>query len=99
LMFCLEKGVTSAAESIVANAEGMDKLSPADAKIAAETLRQLIEYIEVTRLRGGMKAHMDKDDNYTQWKALQARAGKTLVKIHKPGAAPIPSFDPLELDR
>ena len=99
LMFCLEKGVGSAAQSIVANAEGMDKLSPADSKIAAETLRQLIEYIEVSHLRGGMKAHMDKDDNYTVWKELQARAGKVLLKIHKPETAPIPTFDGLDLDR
>jgi hypothetical protein len=99
LMFCLEKGVGSAAQSIVANAEGMEKLSPADAKIAAETLRQLIEYIEVSHLRGGIKAHMDKDDKYTEWKDLQARAGKVLLKIHKPDSAPIPTFDGLELDR
>jgi hypothetical protein len=59
----------------------------------------VIEYIEVTRLRGGPQAHMDREDNYVGWKALQARAGKTLLKIHKPGAAPIPGFDSLELDR
>ncbi len=99
LMFCLEKGIGSAAESIVANAEGMDKLSPADAKIAAETLQDVIEYMEVNYLRGGVKAHMDKDDNYTKWKALQARAGKVLLKIHKPETAPIPTFDGLDLDR
>ncbi len=99
LMYCLEKGVGSAASSIVANAEGMDKLSPDDAKIAAETLRRLIEYIEVSHLRGGIKAHMDKDDKYTEWKALQARAGKCLLKFHKPEAAPIPTFDGLDLDR
>lgn len=99
LMFCLEKGVGSAAQSIVTNAEGMGKLSPADNKIAIETLRQLIEYIEVTHLRGGIKAHMNVDDRYTEWKALQTRAGKALLKFHKPDAAPIPTFDGLELDR
>lgn len=99
LMFCLEKGVGSAAQSIVANAEGMEKLSPADAKIAAETLPQLIEYIEVSHLRGGIKAHMGKDDKYTEWKSLQARAGKSLLKFHKPETAPIPTFDGLDLDR
>ena len=98
-MYCLEKGVGSAADSIVANAEGMEKLNPDDAKIAAETLRRLIEYIEVSHLRGGIKAHMSKDDNYTGWKALQARAGKCLLKFHKPEAAPIPTFDGLDLDR
>ncbi len=99
LMFCLEKGVGSAAKSIVTNAEGMDKLSPADAKIAAETLTQLIEYIEVSHLRGGFKAHMEVHDDYVGWKALQARAGKVLLKIHKPETAPIPTFDGLDLDR
>ncbi len=99
LMFCLEKGVGGAAASIVNNAEGMEKLSLADNKIAVETLRQLIEYIEVTHLRGGVKAHMDKDARYTVWKELQARAGKVLLKIHKPETAPIPTFDSLDIDR
>jgi len=98
LMFCLEKGVAGAAASIVNNAEGMEKMSPADNKIAVETLRQLIEYIEITRLRGGVKAHMDKDDKYTEWKELQARAGKVLLKIHKPETAPIPTFDNLDIE-
>jgi hypothetical protein len=98
LMFCLEKGVASAAESLITNAEGMENLSSSDAKIAAKALQDVIEYIEVTRLRGGVKAHMDKDDKYTEWKALQARAGKVLLKVHKPEEAPIPGFDPLELN-
>jgi hypothetical protein len=99
LMFCLEKGFSAAAESLIANAEGMENLSPSDAKIAAKALQDVIEYIEVTRLRGGIKAHMNKDDNYPGWKALQARAGKVLLKVHKPGEAPIPGFDTLDLDR
>jgi HEAT repeat protein len=99
LMYCLEKGVGGAAQSIVANAEGMNNLSPADTKIAVQTLRDVIEYMEVNYLRGGVKAHMNKDDKYTEWKALQARAGKVLLKIHKPETAPIPTFDGLDLDR
>ncbi len=98
LMFCLEKGVDSAADSLVASAEGMEQLSPKDAKIAAQSLQDVIEYIEVTRLRGGIKAHMDKDDKYLEWKALQARAGKVLLKVHKPEEVPIPGFDPLDLE-
>jgi hypothetical protein len=98
LMYCLEKGVSSAADSLINSAEGMDKLSTADAKIAAKALQDVIEYIEVSRLRGGVAAHMDKDDKYTEWKILQARAGKVLLKVHKPGAAPIPGFDSLDLD-
>ena len=99
LMFCLRNGYSDAAESLITNAEGMENLSAADAKIAAKALQDVIEYIEVTRLRGGLKAHMNKDDNYVGWKALQARAGKVLLKIHKPEAAPIPTFDDLDLDR
>ena len=98
LMFCLEKGVESAAQNLVSSAEGMEKLSPADAKIAAKAIQDVIEYIEVTRLRGEVQAHMSKDDKYAEWKELQARAGKALLKVHKPETAPIPGFDPLELD-
>lgn len=98
LMFCLEKGVESAAEGLVACGEGMENLSAKDAKIAAQSLEDVIEYIEVTRLRGGIKAHMKKEDDYVGWKALQARAGKVLLKIHKPETAPIPEFDPLEFE-
>jgi hypothetical protein len=99
LVSCLRKGAGNAAGSLISSAEGMQKLPPADAEIAAKALQDVIEYIEVTRLRGGPQAHMDREDNYVGWKALQARAGKVLLKIHKPGAAPIPGFDPLELDR
>ncbi len=99
LMFCLEKGVESAADNLVTCAEGMGKLSPADSEIAAKALQDVIEYIEVTRLRGGVQAHMNKDDKYTVWKSLQARAGKALLIIHKPGKGPIPEIDPLDLDQ
>lgn len=99
LMFCLEKGVVSAAENLITGAEAMNNLSPADSEIAAKALQGVIEYIEVTRLRGGVQAHMMKDDKYTVWKALQARAGKALLKLHKPGKGPIPEIDPLDLDQ
>ena len=41
---------------------------------------------------------MKKEDNYYGWKALQVRAGKALLKVHKPEEEAIPDFDPLELD-
>lgn len=65
---------------------------------AAKAIRDVIEYIEVSHLRGGPEAHSTVQDNYYGWKALQARAGKVLLKIHKPEAAPIPTFDPLDLE-
>ena len=97
-MFCLEKGFSAAAESLITNAEGPEKLSAADSKIAAKALQGVIESIEVTRLRGGVKAYMNKDDNYTGWMALQARAGIALLKVHQPETAPIPGFDSLDLN-
>lgn len=36
----------------------------------------------------------EEEDKY----ALQARAGKALLKVHQPESAPIPGFDPLDLD-
>ncbi|MGB1129374.1 MAG: DUF6288 domain-containing protein, partial [Haloferula sp.] len=99
LMYCLEKGVEQAAESLINNGERLpEKLSSSDAKVAAKALQDVIEYIEVTRLRGGVEAHMKKEDNYYGWKALQVRAGKALLKVHKPEEEAIPDFDPLELD-
>lgn len=96
LMYCLRNGVSTAAESLIASAEGMDKLSTADSKIAAKSLQDVIEYIEVTQLRGGVAGKDFRE--YPVWKLLQARAGKVLLKVHKPQEAPIDGFDLLELD-
>ena len=41
---------------------------------------------------------MKVEDKYYIWKALQARAGKALLKVHKPEAEAIPEFDSLDLD-
>ncbi len=99
LVYCLQQGHQAAAENLIRNAEGLgDDLTPADRAVAVEAVRNVIEFIEVTRLRGGAEANMDKDDNYAEWKALQARAGKALLEIHQPETAPIPTFDPLLLD-
>ena len=96
LMFCLENGVADAVESLVSNAERAPQYSTEDSKVAAEALRNVIEYIEVTYLRGGPAG---KDFRvYPKWKAMQARAGKALLKVHKPEAIPIPTFDPLEFE-
>jgi len=96
LNYCLEHGVTGAVESMVSNAERAPQYSTEDSKVAAQALQNVIEYIEVTYLRGGPAG---KDFRvYPKWKAMQARAGKALLKVHKPEAAPIPTFDPLEFE-
>jgi HEAT repeat protein len=91
----LRKGFKPAAESVVSNAEAMKKLSPADATIVAQALRDVMEYLEVTVLRGGPEGKDFRE--YPGAKALQARAGQALVKIHKPETAPIQGFQGLDV--
>ncbi|MDT8390933.1 MAG: DUF6288 domain-containing protein [Lentisphaeria bacterium] len=90
-----------AAEAIISAAEGMENPPPEDAKAAADALTEVIEYIEVTQLRGGAQEHMRLKEQigaYTAWKTKQARAGKALLKVHKPTQAPIDDLDDLDLD-
>jgi hypothetical protein len=84
------------AESVIANAEAMQDLPPADAKIVAKALQDVMEFIEVTQLRGGVDGKDYRE--YPGAKALQARAGKALVRFHKPEAAPITGFKDGDLD-
>jgi hypothetical protein len=92
----LRKGFKPAAESVVTNAETMKNLSPADAAIVAQALRDVMEYLEVTVLRGGPDGKDFRE--YPVAKALQARAGQALVKVHKPEAAPIQGFQGIDID-
>ena len=62
----------------------------------ADALKDAIEYIEVTQLRGGPEAHDYR--TYPMWKTLSERAGKALLKVFKPETAPLPEFDDLDLD-
>ena len=97
LLYCMRLGPTDvSAMSIIDAAEDMANAPEAERKIAAEGLQNVIEYIEVTQLRGGVKG---KDWRYyPMWKALQTRAGKAMLKVYKPEKAPIPEFDDLDLD-
>jgi hypothetical protein len=95
----MKEGNTEVAVLAIINAaDGMEKKPEAERALAAEALTGVIEYIEVTRLRGGYAAHMDKDDKYAEWKTIQAQAGKALLKVHKPKSAAIPMFDDKDLD-
>jgi HEAT repeat protein len=87
-----------AVKAIINAADNMEKKPAADRAMAAEALTSVIEYIEVTRVRGGYAAHSNKDDNYAGWKTIQAQAGQALLKVHKPKSVAIPSFDNKELD-
>ena len=82
--------------SIITAAEGMAKAPAADREFAADALRDVIEYIEVTQLRGGPEAHDWRE--YPRWKTTSERAGRALLKVFQPEKAPLPEFDDLDLD-
>jgi HEAT repeat protein len=87
-----------AAKVIISAVDGMEKQPEAERAIAADALIGVIEYVEVTKLRGGFAAHTKDGDDYVGWKSFQAQAGKAMLKFHKPKAAPIPTFNEKDLD-
>jgi hypothetical protein len=90
-----------AAKAVIACAERIEKPSKADSALAAEVLTDLVEFIEVTHLRGGHKVHVKRHTDaapYMMWQGLQARAGQALLKFHKPKEQKIPTFDDVDLD-
>ena len=97
LLAVMKKGSTDvSADSIVDCAEGIERPSAADRAVVVEALTEVIQFIEVTQLRGGVEG---KDAlTYPKWKALQARAGKALLKVHQPNKAPIPTLENMDLD-
>jgi hypothetical protein len=93
--------VEVAVKGIIECVEGMDKPSPADAAIVTKVLAQVIEYIEVSHLRGGLSAHMSTKFGpiiYANWKKLQTRAGRALLKVRKSGQQTLPGLDDLDED-
>ena len=90
-----------AAKSVMNCLEGFYKPSRSDAKLALHVVTQLIEYIEVTHLRGGATKQVKnwrEAAGYADWKALQSRAAEVLLKLHNPKEAELPQFDDLDLD-
>ncbi len=90
-----------AAKALIACAEGVENPSKEDSALAAQVLADLVEYIEVTHLRGGYKEHVKSHRDagpYMAWQGLQARAGQALLKFHKPKERTIPTFDDVDLD-
>ncbi len=92
---------STAAKSIIASAEGIRQPTKLDRQLASEVLADVIEYIGVTHLRGGMTEQIQdwrESMGYMEWKSLQARAGQALLKFHKPKESAIPEFDDIDLD-
>jgi len=91
----------TSAKSIIMSAEGIRNPTKLDSQLATEVLADVIEYIEVTHLRGGMTEQIEdwrESMGYMEWKGLQARAGQALLKFHKPKEDAIPTFDDMDLD-
>jgi len=92
---------STSAKSIIASAEGIRHPTKLDSQLAIEVLANVVEYIEVTHLRGGMTAKVKdwrESGKYMAWKSLQARAGQALLTFHKPKEDAIPTFDDIDLD-
>jgi hypothetical protein len=90
-----------ASRSIVQIGEGMRNPSKLDAQLASSVLTEVVEYIEVNHLRGGPEKQVEdyrEMGGYLEWQDLQARAGRALLKFHKPKEAAIPEFDDMDLD-
>ena len=92
----------TAAKAIIAATTDLSDATQADRKLGAAALIDTIEFIEVTQLRGGVAEALQKSKEarmaYPRWKALSAQAGKNLLKLDKPGTAPLPEFNDLDLD-
>ena len=92
----------TAAKAIIAATTDLSGATEADRKLGTAALIDTIEFIEVTQLRGGVAEALQKSKEartaYPRWKALSAQAGKNLLKLDKPGTAPLPEFNDLDLD-
>jgi len=91
----------TAVKSMMGALEVFQAESKADARLASEVVTQLIEYIEVTHLRGGADTHVKgwRDAHgYAQWKAMQSRAAAILLSLGDTQEADTPSLDDPDLD-
>lgn len=103
LQKAMRKGATSsAAQSIIDVTSNLKATTPADRKLAVAALIDTIEFIEVTYIRGGVaeaiRKRKEERGAYAIWKGLSAQAGRNLLKLDKPGNAPLSTFNDLDLD-
>ena len=105
--FILQKAMrrgapASAAKAIIAATDDLTKATDKDRKLAESALVDVIEFIEVTYLRGGATDQLQKNKaawrTYAQWKSISVEAGKNLLKLTKQKKPePLPEFDDLDL--
>ena len=87
-----------AAQAIIDCSEGMKHPTKEQRELATEVLTEVIEYVEVTYLRGGITGSGLKPELYLRWQSLQVRAAKELLRFHNPEEDPIEEFVDIELN-
>jgi DNA-binding phage protein len=90
-----------AAIAILNAAEKMEKQSPSNNKRIADMLVTLVEYIDISHLRGGVEAHWKGKFSgtiYKQWEERQVQAGKVVLKFANPEADATKNIDDTRLD-
>lgn len=89
-------------EAIIECAEGIKNPSKRDNEVVADVLTQVIEYIDVTKLRGGLTAEKKESVKalaaYDEAEAQMVKAGKLLERFARPEEADMPEFDNSDID-
>jgi HEAT repeat protein len=93
----------SAGQAIIEATRDLSKATKKDRDYAERALVDVIEFIEVTYIRGTaedyLDKHIDAQRRYVQWKAISAQAGKNLLKLtQNKEPEPLPEFDDSDLD-
>lgn len=93
----------SAGQAIIEATADLSNAPKKDKDYAEKALVDVIEFIEVTYIRGTAEdfVHKTKDEQmrYIKWKAISAQAGKNLLKLtENKEPDPLPEFDDTDLD-
>jgi len=93
----------SAGQAIIEATRDLSDATKKDREYAEKALVDVIEFIEVTYIRGTAEDYVDKpideQRRYMRWKAISAQAGKNLLKLtQNKEPEPLPEFDDLDLD-
>lgn len=93
----------SAGQAIIEATTDLSKASKKDKQLGESALVDVIEFIEVTYIRGTAEDYVaksvDEQRAYMKWKAISAQAGKNLLKLtNSKEPEPLPEFDDSDLD-
>lgn len=94
---------SSAGLAIVEATADLSNATKKDRDYAESALVDVIEFIEVTYIRGTAEDYIyktkEEQGSYLQWKAISAQAGKNLLKLtQNKEPEPLPEFDDADLD-